>query len=260
MKKTIPLIFLSLLASSAFSQINRLNDYNTVGWYTYNGDHKLANRWELHTEYQWRRIDLIRTWQQSLARVGLVYNLTNRVSLSGGYTRFVTYPYGNYPSADLGVPVPENRIYEDIEIGDKFGRLELSHRLRLEQRWLAQLSGINLRRVDNWEYQHRIRYQLSANYPLSGHTIDSGEFYLNAFDELFISFGKNVGNNVYNQNRISGGLGYQFNDNFRLELNYFNRILQHSEGDPITKKPIFDIDNGFRLNVDYNFNFWKGNQ
>ncbi|HLL96814.1 MAG TPA: DUF2490 domain-containing protein, partial [Spirosoma sp.] len=149
---------------------------------------------------------------------------------------------------------------EDIEIGDKFGRLELSHRVRLEQRWLAQLSGINTRRVDSWEYQHRIRYQLSANYPLSGSTIDSGEFYLNAFDELFISFGKNVGNNVYNQNRISGGLGYQFNDNFRLELNYFNRILQHSEGDPITKKPIFDIDNGFRLNVDYNFNFWKGNQ
>ncbi len=50
-----------------------------VGWYTYNGDHKLANRWELHTEYQWRRIDLIRSWQQSLKRVGLVYKLADRV-------------------------------------------------------------------------------------------------------------------------------------------------------------------------------------
>jgi hypothetical protein len=171
----------------------------------------------------------------------------------------VTYPYGNYPSADLGVPVPENRIYEDLEVGDKFGRLALSHRLRLEQRWLTQLLMTNPRRIDNWEYQNRIRYQLSATYPLSGPTIDSGEFYLNAFDELFISFGKNVGNNVYNQNRLSGGLGYQISDNFKLELNYFNRIVQHSEGDPITKKSIFDIDNGFRLNVDYNINFRGSN-
>lgn len=255
MKQIALIALFSLFTSSAFSQGNRVIDRNVIGWYTYNGDHKLASRWELHTEYQWRRIDFIRTWQQSLARLGLIYKLTDRVNVSGGYTLFTTYPYGNYPSADAGVPVPEHRIYEDIELGDTFGRLELSHRFRLEQRWLGQPSDANPRKIANWEYQHRIRYQLSGTFPLSGSTIDNGEFYLNAFDELFISFGRNVGLNVFNQNRLSGGIGYQVRDNVKLELNYFNRVLQHAEPDPVTQKPIFDLDNGFRFNLSYNLNF-----
>lgn len=248
-----------LTAGLAFGQDSRINDYNSVGWYTYNGNHKLARRWELHTEYQWRRIDFIRTWQQSLARVGLVYSLSSRVKVSGGYTSFITYPYGRYPSADQGVPVPENRIYEDIELVDQHGRLELSHRFRLDQRWLAQLSEEDPRNVASWEYQHRIRYQISLTYPLKGRTIDNGEFYLNAFDELFISFGRNVGENIYNQNRISGGIGYQLGDNLKVELNYFNRILQHAEREPITRRAIFDYDNGFRLNVNYDLDFTRKN-
>lgn len=140
MKQIALITLFSLSTISGFSQGNRIIDRNRIGWYTYNGDHKLARRWQLHTEYQWRRIDFIRTWQQSLARVGLVYKLTDRVNVSGGYTQFTTYPYGDYPSADKGVPVPEHRIYEDIELSDTFGRLGLSHRFRLEQRWLGQPS------------------------------------------------------------------------------------------------------------------------
>ncbi len=254
-KNTLLTLLGILLTFSGFGQGARLLDRNTVGWYTYNGDHKLANRWELHTEYQWRRIDLIRSWQQSLTRVGLVYKLADRVKVSSGYTLFVTYPYGNYPSADAGVPKPEHRIYEDISLADTFGRLKLTHRFRLEQRWLGQSSDTDPRKMADWEYQHRARYQIAGTFPLRGPTIDDGEFYLNAFDELFISFGRNVGNNVFNQNRISGGLGYQIRDNFRLEFNYFSRILQHAEPEPVTKKPIFDIDTGFRLNVDYDIDF-----
>lgn len=259
MKQIAILAVFITLTTNTFGQNSRITDRNSVGWYTYNGDHKLAERWELHTEYQWRRIDFVQTWQQSLARLGLVYKLTDRVKVSGGYTNFVTYPYGNYPSADRGIPTPEHRIYEDIEVDDTFGRLELSHRLRLEQRWLGQPSDENARRMSDWEYQHRIRYQLSATFPLSGPTIDDGEFYLNAFDELFISFGRNVGLNVFNQNRISGGLGYQIRDNVRLELNYFNRVVQHAEPEPISQKPIFDSDNGFRFNVSYDLDFSKRN-
>lgn len=246
-----------LLALCSYAQNERISDYNTVGWYTYNGDHKLDERWQLHTEYQWRRVDLIRTWQQSLARAGLIYTLSARVHVSLGYTNFVTYPYGRYPSSDQGMPVPENRIYQDIDMTDMVGRLQLSHRVRLEQRWLAQLSEVNPRDVASWEYQNRIRYQLSLAYPLCGPTIDSGEFYLNAFEELFISFGRNAGENIFNQNRLSGGVGYQFKNEFQIELNYVNRILLHADLEPRTQKPIVDYDNGFRLKINYNLDFTK---
>ncbi|GAB4016739.1 DUF2490 domain-containing protein [Spirosoma koreense] len=239
------------------AQPNRIIDRNTIGWYVYNGDHSLNQRWALHTEYQWRRIDWIQAWQQSLARLGLTYKLTDRIKLSGGYTLFTTYPYGDYPVADAGVPTLEHRLYEDVQLKDKLGIVKLSHRFRLEQRWLSIGADANPRQIEAWEYQHRVRYQLSGEIPLQGPTLDDGEFYLNFFDELFIGFGRNVGQNVFNQNRISGGLGYQLRDSFALELNYLNQITQHPEVDPATGKPVFELNNGFRLNVRYDLNFAK---
>ncbi len=254
-KPLILTVLSSLLIIPCFGQGNRLIDHNSVGWYQYTGDHTLAKRWKLHTEYQWRRIGYVRAWQQSLARLGLVYGLTDRVKVSGGYTHFTTYPYGRYPTAGAGVPFPEHRLYEDIQISDSFGRLKLAHRLRLEQRWIGQLADANPRRVASWTYQNRIRYQVSGTVPLRGATIDDGELYLNFFDELFISFGRNVGDNVYNQNRISGGFGYQVSNNLKLELNYLNQIAQHPKPDPISRKAVFEINNGFRLNVSYDIDF-----
>ena len=252
-----PFLFVALfsfLSSFGYSQ-NRVLDHNTIGWYVYSGDHKLTDRWKLHTEYQWRRIDLIRSWQQSLARLGLIHSVTDRIQVSAGYTYFVTFPYGRYPQADAGVPYSEHRLYEDIQLKDTYGRLELKHRFRLEQRWLAELEDQSPRTVARWKFQHRIRYQISGELPLKGDSVDDGELYLNFFDELFIGFGRNVGNNIFNQNRLSGGLGYQFRDNLKVELNYLNQLLQHADPEPVTGKPVFEINNGFRLNFVYDLDF-----
>ncbi|WP_245776789.1 DUF2490 domain-containing protein [Spirosoma endophyticum] len=248
---------LGLLSIAGYSQ-NRVLDHNAIGWYVYNGDHKLSKRWALHTEYQWRRIDLIRSWQQSLARLGLIRKVSDRVSVSAGYTYFTTYPYGRYPQADAGVPYPEHRLYEDLKLNDTLGRLKLTHRFRLEQRWLGTLADQNPREVAQWDFQHRIRYQISGEFPLQGNAVDDGEFYVNFFDELFIGFGRKVEQNIFNQNRLSGGIGYQISDNVKLELNFLNQVVQHAEADPVTGNPIFEINNGFRLNLNYNLDFSKG--
>ncbi|AUD07389.1 DUF2490 domain-containing protein [Spirosoma pollinicola] len=250
-------LFLLLFSTTGFSQQNRVIDRNAIGWFTYNGDHKLNKRWELHTEYQWRRVELIQSWQQSLARLGLAFTLTDQVKLGGGYTFFTTYPYGDYPVADAGVPTIENRTQQDIQFSATAGIVKLSHRFRLEQRWLGSGADSNPRHIEGWEYQNRARYQIAGTIPLQGATIDDGEWYVNFFDELFIGFGRNVEQNVFNQNRISGGLGYQFRESFSIELNYLNQISQHPELEPITRKPVFEINNGFRLNVKYDLDFSK---
>lgn len=252
------LLSLSLLAAPAWSQSTaRVLDHNAIGWFTYNGDHQISPNWAVHTELQWRRTRLVLGRQQLLSRLGLVYTLAENVQVSGGYTQLTTYPYGDYPTADLGQPTPENRIYEDVTFASTYGRLRLEHRLRLEQRWLGQLAESNPRRVESWQYQHRARYQISGQLPLQGPDIDDGELYINFFDELFISFGSNVGRNVFNQNRISGGLGYQLRDNWQLELNYLNQWTQHSAPAPDTQQAVFEHNNGFRLNVIYNLDFTK---
>ncbi|MBX0289896.1 DUF2490 domain-containing protein [Hymenobacter sp. HSC-4F20] len=254
MKKTLLLLGCWVLASSGYGQALRLNDQNTLGWLVYSGDHKLTVKWALHTEYQWRRINWVRAPQQQLARLGLVRTLTDRITVSGGYTYFQTHRYGSYPTVP-GRPEPEHRLYQDISLKDPLGRLTLTHRLRLEQRWLGTRANEGQGHVQDWEFQNRIRYQLAGQFPLQGVTVEDGEWYLNAFDELFIGFGRNVGDNVFNQNRLSGGVGYQFSDNAKVELNYLNQISQHAEPDAASGRPVFEINHGFRLNILYDLDF-----
>jgi hypothetical protein len=111
--------------------------------------------------------------------------------------------------------------------------------------------------VERWRYQNRIRYQLEAQFPLQGPTIDDKEFYLTAFDEVFLGFGQNVGLNVFNQNRLSGGVGYQLSKAASLELNYLYQVRSHSKADAASGQPVVELNNGFRLNVSYDLDFTK---
>jgi hypothetical protein len=253
-----PATLLALASAPALAQNTRLVDHNSLGWLTYNGDHKVAEKWAIHTEAQVRRVRFGAAPQQLLLRLGGIYSLAHEVKLGGGYTHFTTYPYGQHPSAELGEPTPEHRAYEDITFGASYGRLHLAHRLRLEQRWLGQLAPARPTEVASWQYQNRARYQLSGQVALQGPTLDDHEWYVNFFDELFIGFGPNVNQNIFNQNRISAGLGYQFTDDFQLELNYLNQWTLQGSLDAATRQQVFENNNGFRLNVAYNLDFTKG--
>lgn len=242
-------------AHVAAGQSARLADHNTIGWLVYNGDHQLRSKWQWHTEAQVRRVQLVRHWQQLLLRTGLRYQLSDRVTLGAAYTFLNTYPYGDYPTADQGRAFPEHRSYEEVQWkGADATRLQLTHRLRLEQRWQGEITQD---KVSGWEYENRIRYQLAAQVPLSGPTLDDSEFYLTGFDELFISFGRNVGNNVFNQNRLAGGPGYRFTENFQLELQYLYQITQHPDPDPVTGRSVFEYNHGLRAVVAYNLDFTR---
>lgn len=255
MKKFLPFLAtagcLAALPAAA-QQVPRIDDFNHIGWYVYEGNHQLGAHWEIHTEYQCRRVGFITDWQQSLLRGGLIYKVLPRLKIGGGYTFLNTHPYGAHPVADAGT-YPEHRFYEDVTLSDAVGRFALNQRVRLEQRWigLAGASG-SLANSDVWQRQNRVRYQLALDFPLQGPTLDDQEWYLTAFDEVFINFGREITTNVFNQNRIGAGFGYRFQDNFQLELQYLNQITQHSDPDPRTGYPVFEFNNGFRLGVTYN--------
>ncbi|WP_258048938.1 DUF2490 domain-containing protein [Hymenobacter sp. NBH84] len=240
--------------SRAQTQRNRIADHNTLGWLVYNGDNQISKKWQLHSELQLRRVHLGTDPQQLLARLGGIYQLSDRVKVSGGYTLLITYPYGDYPTAASGRSEPEHRLYEDVSLKDALGRLELTHRLRLEQRWQAQFVE---KSIESWWFQNRIRYQLSLQLPLIGPTLDNQEPYLTAFDEIFISFGRNVQNNVFNQNRLAGGVGYRFSDHFRLDVQYLYQITQHEEDAPGTNTPVFEYNHGIRTVLAYDLDFTK---
>jgi hypothetical protein len=232
---------------------NRLHTHNTIIWLNQFHTFNINKNWSVLAEYQWRRTEGLKSWQQSLLRGGVQYKFNNGLSVLAGYGWIETFPYGDYPPA-ASQPFPEHRIYEQIVWNDNIGRVLLNHRGRLEQRFLGVLDpkAVGEREITRWNYLNRIRYQLKATIPLNNATMKDNTAYFSAFDELFIGFGKNVNANIFDQNRIGLLLGYKLNKRFSLEAGYLNQTVQQSQ--QVTGKSVFQNNNGLIVNLLCNWN------
>ena len=247
-------LFLVFISQSVSGQ-NRISNHNNIGWYAYNGTFKLDSKFSIHTEYQWRRNDYIQTWQQSLLRLGINYQANSNLQLRLGYAWAETFPYGEIPINGMGKDFTEHRIYEMATVSDKIGKIDLSHRFMLEQRWVGRYSNASLMSEDQYPFLNRARYMIRLQMPLKGTSITDKTPYAAVYDEVMIGFGKNVGENIFDQNRIGILLGYKFNNMIRLEGGYLNQIVQL--GREVEGKNVFQYNNGFIISANFNFDFSK---
>lgn len=206
------------------STAERVQTNNLHGWWNYFGDHPIGDsKWGLHLEGQWRRHDVATQWQQLLLRPGVNYAIHPNILLTVGYGYIATSRYGDFP---VGVPFPEHRIFQQAQINHKVGRVNMSHRYRLEQRELGELS-IGLageRTVTRWRHENRFRYMYRVLIPIKG------KWSVALYDEFFINFGKNVANNVFDQNRAYAALTYNLPRKSRLEVGFMEQTLQQRNG------------------------------
>ena len=258
MKKQILLFFTAFLfigIHNAFGQNNRLNTDNNIGWFNYFGTFKITDNLGIHTEYQWRRDNIITDWQQSLLRVGVNYNFNPRVLFRVGYAWIETFPYGEYSINGLGRDFTEHRIFEMVQLSHKEGIIDFSHRFMLEQRFVGRYSSANQTTEDEFPLLNRARYMYRLQIPLKGREIKDKTPYVAVYDEIFAGFGKNVNANIFDQNRIGILLGYRFNKNVRIEGGYLNQILQF--GRQINGQSVFQNNNGLIINTNLNFDLTK---
>jgi hypothetical protein len=245
----ICLVFLLLLVSQhSFSQEQRLSDHNTIGWIVYTGTFKIKPKLSVHTEYQWRRVNLINNWQQGLFRTGINYALHKDLSLNAGYAFAETFPYGDYPVTSA---FPEHRIFEQFVLKQAIAKTELSHRFTLEQRFVGKVIVTNNAKTTDWSYLNRIRYRLRTEIPVNFKTSATGKWRIILQDEVFIGWGKNIGANIFDQNRVGILLGYKLNKNIKLEAGYLNQVLQQSKR--INDKAVFQYNNGFTMATHLSF-------
>lgn len=215
MRKNFYLFFIVI----NFATLNLMKSQNRIiaqqyhGWYMYFGTHYLIPKWGIHSEYQWRRNDIVQNWQQSLSRVGIIFKVHDALSLTVGYGHILTYPYGEQPVPQTFL---EHRIWEQALIQHKIQNVDFKHRYRLEQRWL------NLQ--NDWKYLNRLRYQLTIEKKLNNFLL------LSFYDEIFIGFGKNVQKNIFEQNRLYAALGWNVLKNTSIRFGYMNQILIKPNG------------------------------
>lgn len=228
-----PLVRALTLAAVVFLPLQapaqaRVTRENVNSWLTVSGDLRLSERWYLDYDPALRRHGPADEMQQLLLRAGLRYQATSAVRLTWGYAFVETWPYGKLPSTSR---FPEHRMWEQLQLNHATGRVALNHRYRLEQRWLGRVAPENgEERVQNWVRTNRFRYRIQATLPLEGKTLDDGEFYLTANDEVFLNWGANVQYNVFDQNRIVLAVGRRFSEKLRVEIGYLDQLIEKANG------------------------------
>lgn len=202
-------------------------------------------------EAQWRRHDGIKQPQQLLLRSGINYHINNQLVLTAGYCFVETYPYGSFP---VKAAFPEHRLWQQLQIKSQYKKIEWICRNRLEQRFnfLPQLNTTTQTyKPGDVVYTNRFRLLNRISLPIKGKTIAAGQWYMSAFDELFINFGKNVSLNIFDQNRIFGGIGYYIPKVGRVECGYMLQQLIKPDG--------IKVENNHTLVISLmpNINFYK---
>jgi len=229
-----PIFLIGILSGNAQF---RISDNNDLFWSPVIMQNRFSEKWFLHTEFQWRRTDHVQSPQQNLLRLGITWQAKPQHRFQAGYAWILTYPYGYFPLAENGTFV-ERRAYQQWHFVHESGakRAVFNSRLRTEQRWLEVLDTNS--RFVRWNYLNRIRLMQRMQWPLNIHK----NLYLALSDEIFIGFGKNIGLNVFDQNRLFGLLGMNLNKSVQLEMGVLNQILQ--QGKAVNGKSVFQYNTG----------------
>jgi hypothetical protein len=247
MKKLI-IIILLLSNVSAFSQKDIANQKGA--WLMYFGNHKLTEKFSLHTEYQFRRSDYFNNWQQSLARIGLDYHFDKENAITAGYGWIVSFPYGEQP---IGVNTTEHRIWQQFINQTNTGRLYFHHRYRLEQRFIEDAFwNLNKeKQVDGFKFRQRARYRFMISVPITRNKMEDNTLFLSLYDEVFLGFGQGIGKNILDQNRLYGAIGWKFNSKTNVQLGYLNQFIVKSNGLQMER------NHNLQISWTYNMNFKK---
>jgi hypothetical protein len=187
------------MTGSTFAQPSGMGN-----WLSYAINGKISERWSTVGDYQLRNYELTGDFQQLLLRTNLQYEINSHVEIGCGYAFSLA---ANYSGEDKTTGL-ENRITQQLIHKILNKRVVLAQRLRVEERFLSD------------RFQLRFRYQFGGRYWWN----EKHRWYAGAFDELFLL----ADGLTFDQNRIFTGIGYRFNDHFRLETG--NLYIRYRSG------------------------------
>ena len=249
MKKLVIFILFALLSMHT-SLLKAQNfcggENNIIGWYATFLTKAIDEKWSVHGEFQWRRDDIVRQSQQNLFRAGLNYKIHPQVILRGGIAYIDTYPYGGVPIQSAGKVFPEYRIFQMVQVNNPLGKVNLMHRFMLEQRWVGVFKDPKSQKSDENVYLNRARYMARMDIPIKK-VQNKNSPYLAAYDEILIGFGKNVNQNIFDQNRIGLLFGLKINHLIRSEIGFISQTIQF--GRLINSQEFIQQNNGLIWNT-----------
>ena len=143
----------------------RTTHTNSGAWFVFSADVAINDRWGMLFDASARRSGPVDEAMANFVRGGIAYEVSEHVRVAAGANWSRSYPYGEIPSPTT---TDERRVWQQVQIGHAIGRLDLSHRYRIEQRFRGRWRSSDDHQIDSWDRTNRFRYQVKGTLPLTG--------------------------------------------------------------------------------------------
>jgi uncharacterized protein DUF2490 len=221
MKSSYPLLFVVFFflftpSSNAQSQF--------TGWLASFNTFKTGKKTSIHADVQFRSSDEWKRMQTLLIRTGLNVHLTKQATITAGYAYISNYRVVN----NVNGYAPEHRVWEQFLYNHPLSRLLVSHRFRIEQRFISKSVVVNDElKNDGSVYANRFRYFLRNVLPFNKQPAFTTGAFAALQNEVFLNFGNTatVNGKTFDQNRLYLAIGYRIKKSFDLEAGYMNQYI-----------------------------------
>jgi hypothetical protein len=219
-------IFLYLFVFSLSGVYNASSQSQFTGWLAMFNTFKTGKRTSIHNDIQWRSSDEFQHTQTFLFRTGLNFQIKKNILITGGYA----FIHNRRTTGIASGYLPEHRIWEQLVLTHKLKTALVSHRFRLEQRFISSsiVQGNSIKK-DGTVYANRFRYFIRDVLPFKKQATFKKGVFVALQNEVFLNIGNtaNVNGQLFDQNRLYLAVGYRLSPSFDLETGYLN---QYSEG------------------------------
>jgi hypothetical protein len=212
---TALLVFVTFFLKVEVVSSQKINPDTWGAWYIYFFDGNVAGKnWGIQGDIQHRTWNGFDDMEQFLARGGFYYKAPkSKAQFTLGYATITTGEFGSGKKTSH-----ENRIYQEFLFPENpLPRVFLTHRIRIEQRW-----------VDNQKFRTRYRYFIAVTVPLNKPDLSKGAIYIQGTNAVFINGEKNIGNGkkveLFDRDRIYGAFGYSISNNLKIQVGAMRQI------------------------------------
>ncbi|MFC6996685.1 DUF2490 domain-containing protein [Rufibacter roseus] len=179
---------------------------NINNWMQYTGTYRFSPSWSLSSTVQYRTYNAVSDLRTFFGGTEAQFNLQKApVSLVGGFAYLVNRRYN---AAEEKSYDHERRLYQQISHRDDIGRVNVTHRYQIEERWLDQ------------EFHVRFRYSVALRIPFGPAEQERKPVYGILRNEIRVI----VRDQPFDSNRISGGLGFLLHKGVALEGTWMSQL------------------------------------
>ena len=226
MKKTLLFLLFNLVVFTVVSQNVRVVQDEEQLWTGYFNQTRLTDKWGIWLDVHFRTTEhFIKEHSKFLSRLGVMYYLNDDLKFTNAYAFINHFPEEGHAN----VSQPEHRIWHQLQLHTKYGKIRTMQWVRLEERFRRKIKNDN-ELAEGYRFDERIRYNFLLNIPLNKKGIVPKSFSAILNDEVMVNLSKNNVYNIFDQNRFFVGLAYNFNAHSNLQFGYMNVYQQLAAG------------------------------